>query len=131
MARVLVVDDDEDLLFLISEYLDAYGFDFDIANSAALARRRLKEFRYDAIISDLNMPGETGLDLFRHVSARYPELPFVLMTGCPDSRVKREALRLGVSGYVEKPFHLSDLVRIIATIPIRRGRRSEMMASTA
>ena len=113
MNKVLLVDDDEDLLFLIGEYLEAYGIKFDLAESAAQARKRLKYSEYDLIISDLNMPGESGFDLFRSVSSRYPELPFVLMSGNRDPRLRREAVSMGICNFVEKPFLLSDLKRII------------------
>ena len=120
MARILVVDDDDGLLFLIGEYLGAFGFDFTTASSVAQARHRLKHGRYDLVISDLHMGGESGLDLFRYVSARYPTIRFILMTGCLDSRIKREALKLGVCDYMEKPFQFSDLIEIIRNAPSRQ-----------
>ena len=113
MNKALLVDDDEDLLFLIGEYLEAYGIEFDLAESAAQARKRLKYCEYDIVISDLNMPGESGFDLFRSVSSRYPELPFVLMSGNRDPRLRREAVSMGICTFLEKPFLLSDLKRII------------------
>lgn len=113
MARVLLVDDDDELLFLIGEYLEACGFECDIAVSVAQARYRLKTSRYDLVVSDLHMPGESGLDLFRYVASLFPRTGFVLMTGSIDSRVKREAFRMGISCYMEKPFQLSELVRMI------------------
>ncbi len=113
MNKALLVDDDEDLLFLVGEYLDAYGIEFDLAESAAQARKRLKYCEYDIIISDLNMPGESGFDLFRSVSSRYPGLPFVLMSGNRDPRLRREAVSMGICEFLEKPFLLSDLKRII------------------
>ena len=113
MNKVLLVDDDEELLFLIGEYLGAYGIEFDLAESAAQARKRLKYCEYDLIISDLNMPGESGLDLFRSVSSRYPGLPFILMSGNRDPRLRREAMSMGICDFLEKPFLLSDLKRII------------------
>ena len=116
MNKVLLVDDDEDLLFLIGEYLEAYGIQFDLAESAAQARKRMKYCEYDLIISDLNMPGESGFDLFRSVSSRYPGLPFVLMSGNRDPRLRREAVSMGICNFVEKPFLLSDLKRIITDL---------------
>ncbi len=113
MCKVLLVDDDEDLLLLIGEYLEAYGIEFDFAQSAAEALKRLGYCKYDLVISDLNMPGESGLDLFRRVSSRPPGLPFILMSGNLDPRLRREALSMGVRHFVEKPFYLSDLKRII------------------
>ncbi len=113
MHRVLVVDDDEDLLFIIGEYLDSKGIAFHLAESAAQARKRLAHFRYDLVISDLQMPGESGLDLFRSVSRRYPGLPFILMSGSLDARVRREATSMGICNFIDKPFELGELRRLI------------------
>ncbi len=124
MARLLIVDDDKGFLFLMGEYLDSFGFDFELANSAAQARNRLKRGRFDLVISDFNMPGESGLDLFRYVSSMYPRLRFILMSGCNDPRVKREALSMGCSGFLEKPFKFADLIRMIRNpIPTKIHRR--------
>jgi len=114
MSRVLIVDDDQGILFLMSEYFEAYGFQTACATSAAQARSRLKHSSYDLIISDFNMPGESGLDLFRYVSRRHPGVPFILMTGSSDNLVKREALRMGVCKYVEKPFQFSELMKMVS-----------------
>jgi DNA-binding NtrC family response regulator len=113
MNKVLLVDDDEDLLFLIGEYLEAFGIKFDLAESATQARKRLKYSEYDLVVSDLNMPGESGFDLFRSVSSRYPGLPFILMSGNRDPRLRREAMSMGICEFLDKPFLLSDLKRII------------------
>ncbi len=116
MYKVLVVDDDEDNLFIIGEYLNSNGVEFDLAQSAAQARKYLNHCEYDLVISDFQMPGESGLDLFRSVSFRYPGLPFVLMSGNQDPRLRREALSMGVRKFLEKPFELSHLKRLIAEL---------------
>ncbi len=113
MCKVLIVDDDDDLLFIIGEYLESYGIDFELARSASQARKRLNHSEYGLVISDLNMPGESGLDLFRYVSSRHPRLPFIIMSGNRDPRLRREAIGMGVCDFVEKPFHLSELRGII------------------
>jgi len=113
MGKVLVVDDDEDLLFIIGEYLDSNRIEFHLARNAAQARIRLNHCEYDVVISDFNMPGESGLDLFRSASFRHPGLHFILMSGNMDRRLRREALRMGICNFIEKPFLLSDLKRLI------------------
>jgi putative two-component system response regulator len=113
MGKVLLVDDDYDFLFIVGEYLESHGIDFDLALSVPQARKRLSHQEYDLVVSDLNMPGESGLDLFRHVSSRHPHLPFILMSGNLDPRLRREAIAMGICDFVEKPFHLSELKSII------------------
>jgi DNA-binding NtrC family response regulator len=130
MRRVLIVDDDDELLFIIGEYLGSSGIEFHLAMSAAQARKRLNHCEYDMVISDLQMPGESGLDLYRSVSFRYPELPFILMSGNLDPRLRREAISMGICNFVEKPFELSDLKRII-TDPCRCVIRAGIGAPAA
>jgi DNA-binding NtrC family response regulator len=113
MARILIVDEDKDLLYLIGEYLEQAGLEYDLAVGAEQARNRLKRFRYDMVVSDCNMPGESGLDLLSYVSYMYPETPFVLMTGCYDPRIKRESMKMGAHAYIQKPFYLNELSRTI------------------
>lgn len=113
MSKVLVVDDDEDLLYIIGEYLGSNGIEFHLAHSAAQARKRLSHGEYDLVISDFNMPGESGLDLFRSTSFRYPRLPFILMSGNLDPRLRREAISMGICNFVQKPFELSYLKSLI------------------
>ena len=125
MAKILVVDDDKDLLLLMGEYLGANGFQLELAGSAAQARDCLKRSKYDAVLSDFNMPGESGLDLLGHVSSRYPGLPFILMTGSGISPLN-EAMKMGGSGYVVKPFRLKDLLETIDRVlgfPVKGPRR--------
>ena len=112
-ARVLIVDDETDFLLLIGQYLEAKGIEFVLADSVAQARKHLGDSCFDLVVSDFNMPGESGVDLFHFVSSCYPGLRFVLMTGCTDSGLKRKAKRMGIRGYLEKPFTMYDLMKVI------------------
>ena len=104
----------KDLLHLMGEYLEPAGLEHDLAVGAEQARNRLKCFGYDMVVSDFNMPGESGLDLLRYVSSMYPETPFVLMTGYDDLRIKRESMRMGVRAYIQKPFYMNELAQTIS-----------------
>jgi len=131
MARILIVDDDKDLLLIMSEYLSAYGFALEIAHSAAQARQYLEHSECDALLSDFNMPGESGLDLLGHVSSRYPGLPFIMMSGSGMSLLEDKAMKMGSSGYIEKPFRLKDLVRTLETALGLSNRGAQAPALTA
>jgi DNA-binding NtrC family response regulator len=123
IARILIVDDDEDFLRLMGEYLQSVGLEHDLAVSAEQARNRLAHYAYDVVVSDFKMPDESGLDLFRHVSSMYPGTPFVLITGCDDLRIKRESLRMGIHVYIQKPFRMNDLLQILINLAMRRGHK--------
>ncbi len=116
MCKILLVDDDEDFLLLLGEYMSLRDQQFDKAGSCDEARSLLRNNRYDIVISDFNMPLESGLDLFYHVSKTHPGIPFILMTGCEDDLVQQKAIRMGVSAYIKKPFHLSELMDTIGDL---------------
>lgn len=116
MCRVLIVDDEDDVLVLVGRLLEAKGIDCELAGSAAQARKLLGRTGFDLVISDLNMPGESGFDLFRYVSSQYPGVRFVIMTGCGDSRTKSEARGMGIDAYIEKPFRLFDLMHVVKSL---------------
>jgi DNA-binding NtrC family response regulator len=130
MCRILIVDDDEPLVRIIGEYLSAYGFEPELAYNSEQALDRLMHSRYAAVLSDFLMPGESGLDLLNHVKSRYPGLPFILMTGLQSSRLRNEAMKLGSSGYIEKPFELKNLVATItAALELSDDQCRQDMAS--
>lgn len=114
MARILLVDDDEELLSLISEYLNAYGFQSESAASAAEARDRLEKSQFDAVLSDYSMPGESGLDLLSHVLSKYPGLPFIMMSGSGHpASLKAEARELGSMEFIPKPFEFREMIGLL------------------
>lgn len=130
MARILLVDDDEDFLTLLRQYLNSRGFEADVANGSARARHFLAHSEYDAVVSDFNMPGESGLDLLAHVSCRFHGLPFILITGNHSARLKQEAVGMGCAGYLEKPFQLQELFESIRAILAPEAKVAGMLDKT-
>jgi DNA-binding NtrC family response regulator len=85
--------------------------------------------KWAAVLPGFHMPGESGLDLLSHVKSRYPGLPFVMTMGAQSSRLKHEAMKMGSNGYIEKPFQLKDLVKVIAAVPALADQGTEKLAS--
>lgn len=112
--RVLVVDDEEKVVFFLRESLEELGDNFTIgtARSAEEALEKLEEQPYDLVISDLRMPGADGLDLLRKVKEKNPDTRLVLMTAYGSDDVEAEARRLEIFEYITKPFHVSDLIEV-------------------
>ena len=129
MPRILIVDDDERLTKIIGDYLSIFGFEPELASSAAQARNCLKRGTYAVVLSDFRMPGESGLDLLTHIKSKYPGLPFILMTGLPSSTLRRIAMELGSNAFIEKPFELKDLVKTIETVLTPADGETMSMAS--
>jgi len=112
--RVLVVDDEEKVVFFLRESLEELGHDYTItaARSAEEALEKITEEPYDLVISDLRMPGLNGLELFEKVKEVSPGTHLILMTAYGSDEVEAEAHRLETYEYITKPFHVADLIEV-------------------
>jgi putative two-component system response regulator len=108
--RILIVDDEDQIRTLLARLLSPHGYDCLTAESAAAARRLLKETEVALVLSDVNMPGESGIDFTREVLAQYPDTAVVMVTGMDDRRYADIAIELGAYGYVLKPFKPNELI---------------------
>lgn len=109
-AHVLVVDDDVRLRRLLSRYLAEQGFRVTTAAGAAEARDHLRTIQPDALVLDVMMPGETGLDLTASLRTARQDLPVLLLTarGAPEDRIA--GFESGADDYLPKPFEPYELV---------------------
>jgi CheY-like chemotaxis protein len=119
---VLVVDDEPDVEALFRQQfrrdLRAQRFMMDFANSAADALARIAgtiEQSLILILSDINMPGMTGLEMLPKVKQLRPEVPVIMITAYGDAETKRKALASGASGLLTKPIDFSQLREEIDT----------------
>jgi PAS domain S-box-containing protein len=104
-ARVLIVDDDEALLEALPEALRLRmnGIQIDTSQSALAALERVKEIDYDAIVSDIKLPGMDGLALLTEINRLRPGTPTLLITGHGEHDLAVQALRGGAYDFVQKP----------------------------
>jgi putative two-component system response regulator len=124
-ARILVVDDEQQIRRLLARLLEDRGYRCATAGDAHEARRLLELERFDLVLSDVNMPGESGLDLVRDVRERYPNSAIVMVTGLDDPRYAQEALQSGAYGYMLKPFKPNELLINVANALRRRALELE------
>jgi cyclic di-GMP phosphodiesterase len=108
-ARILIVDDDRHVRELVRRLLERSGYICATAENGFEARRRLTARRFELIVCDLQMPGESGLDVVSHVRRAYPDTAAIMVTGVDDEQLAGHALTLGAYGYVVKPFSSTDL----------------------
>jgi DNA-binding NtrC family response regulator len=113
---VMVVDDDDFMRTYLSETLMAGGYGCRLfpSGAAALGWLASGEEPVDLLLSDLNMPGLSGLDLLRTVKAVSPQLPFILVSGMSDLPVARGALKAGAADYLLKPVRPADLLALVS-----------------
>ena len=118
--RILVVDDDPMVRQLLVRMLEASGYASQAAADAAEARRCLREQDFAAILIDVRMPGETGIDLLKHVTAECLDTAPVMVTASDDPHLVETAFQTGAYGYVVKPFRMNELLINITNALHRR-----------
>lgn len=102
--RVLVVDDEAGLRTTLAANLELDGFDVVEAESGAEALERARQQDFDVVLTDIRMPGMSGVELFRQLRRLRPGLPVLLMTAFTIEHLIREALREGAYMVIAKPF---------------------------
>jgi EAL domain-containing protein (putative c-di-GMP-specific phosphodiesterase class I) len=113
MSNVLVADDDEAVLHFVTRFLQRAGQNVTGAPSAAAALEAIERSRFDVIVSDIMMPGLSGLDLLREVRKRDLDVPVILITGAPQIETAIAAVELGAFKYLPKPFDPHELVAAV------------------
>lgn len=117
--RILVVDDEEPILFAISEYFEPLGYQVDCARELEEAEALLAHLRYALLIVDLRLTGihsNEGLELVRFARERSPWTRIIVLTGYGSADMEAEALDRGVDAFLHKPRPLSELAAIVAEL---------------
>jgi two-component system, NtrC family, response regulator AtoC len=111
--RILVVDDQESILFFLRKTLEAEGHEVVAANTCAQARAALSHGRFDLVLLDLKLPDGSGLDLLEETRRSLPQTLVVMMTAFGDVETSVNAMKLGAFDYVNKPIRLENLLEIL------------------
>ena len=111
--RVLIVDDEDELVSALVERLCLRGFDARGATTGAKALADLETHACDVVVLDVKMPGLGGLEVIRRIKRERPELEVVLLTGHGSSVSVEEGLEAGAFEYLMKPVKIEELVRIL------------------
>src|SRR5256714_10526095 len=120
--RVLAVDDNSSLLrFLVSAFT-ASGCAVTAGPTAEEARDRIEADAFDLVVSDIKMPGLSGLDLLRAVKAKQPATPVVLITGAPSVNSAVFGLRHGAYDYLPKPFSIKEVQGLVERVRADRAK---------
>ncbi|BEV70521.1 two-component system response regulator GlrR [Paludibacterium sp. THUN1379] len=120
-AQILLVDDDADLLRLVSMRLTAAGHQVEAVASAEAALNVLASHRVDVLVTDWHLPGMDGLGLFEAVRRRFPSLPVIILTAFGTVPDALEAVGRGVFGYLVKPFEGRELLAKIEQALVASG----------
>jgi DNA-binding NtrC family response regulator len=108
--RILIVDDDPGQRSLLNSFLQSQGFDTVVVDSGERALEVLRDGKFDMMISDVRMPGMTGLETLRRARKEHAMLPVLLVTAFTDVRDAVAAMRDGAVNYLSKPIDLDELL---------------------
>ena len=123
MHRVLIIEDDEEMAALLKDFLTDEGVGADSAGSGSEAFRKLARGSFDLVITDIRMPGLTGLDILPGIKKLQPEAPIIVMTAFGGEEVRRKCFNRGATAYLEKPIHLHILKGLIQEMVSGKDRR--------
>lgn len=120
--KVLLVDDEEDFLNIMSERMTARGMDVTTAESAQEALSILDKETFDAIVMDFQMPEMDGVSALKAIKQKNPELQVILLTGYATTEKTVEAMKIGATDFLEKPADLEAL-----TNKIKQAKTEKML----
>jgi putative two-component system response regulator len=108
--RILVIEDDPREMKLLVRLLDQASYRCSAAADAREARRLVAGERFDLVLADVDLPGESGLHVVQHVLAEYPSTAAVMVTGRDDPAAANTAIEIGTYGYIIKPFTANEVL---------------------
>jgi len=115
-ARILVVEDDDNLLLMISDALKISGYQVLTASNGFEASQSLRDGHFDLVVTDINMPKMDGYQLLESMRKRGDDTPAIFLTARNDKPDVNRGLKVGADDYITKPFGLEELTLRIAAI---------------
>jgi DNA-binding NtrC family response regulator len=123
--HLLIVDDESALREAIAERLSDHGFVVEQASSGEDALRRLADFAFDVLITDLRLPGIDGRQVLEAALERYPEIVAIVITGYGTVKDAVDAIKQGASDFITKPFQFDALLHVVHSAMEQRRLKSE------
>jgi DNA-binding NtrC family response regulator len=119
-ANVLLVDDEEQFLKVLSQRLEGKGLKVDTSTTGEEALKKVKGKDFDAIILDLVMPGMSGIETLKRIRSENPDLQIILLTGHATVEKGVEAMKTGAVDFLEKPADLNKILEKVAEAKRKR-----------
>ncbi len=112
-ANILLVDDEEEFLKVLSQRLEGRGMKVDTSTTGEAAIEKTKAKGFDAIVLDLAMPGVDGMETLKRIKSENPDLQIIMLTGHASVDKGVEAIKEGAVDFMEKPVDLNKLLKKI------------------
>jgi len=124
-SRILIVDDEAPIRALLGEHLQLVGYDVAQAANGVAALKLLAGGEFDLVLTDVRMPGMSGLELLAEIVRTRPGVGVLMLTACDDLTLAVNAMRIGALDYILKPFRLAEVTLNVQEALQRRRNRLE------
>jgi len=127
-GRILIVDDGPMICQSCKEILEYEGYLVDIAHSGEEGLKRVLGKKFDLILLDITMPEISGLTLLKKMRAEQNHTPVVMITAYSTVEAAVEAMKLGASDFIQKPFTREELSQVVRSVIVEKGEMAERIS---
>ena len=125
MDRVLIIDDEKGMRDFLSIMLKKEGYSVVVSESADKASELVGKGEFDLVITDISMPGKSGIDILKQTKASNPGTPVIMITAYASTESAIEALKLGAYDYIIKPFDVEEMKTVVGNALEKRRLENE------
>jgi DNA-binding NtrC family response regulator len=125
MANILLVDDEPDVLKILSKIMSTAGHDVLTVQEGSAAVAKLREMSFDLMVSDVRMSPVHGMEVLAAATSLKPDMPVIMLTAYDCDATRRKAVELGAYAYLTKPFRVSEVLDIVDRALSERGDDDE------
>jgi DNA-binding response OmpR family regulator len=111
--KMLIVDDEEDILIFLSHHFNKNGFDVTTSLDGSIGLSEFKKKKFDIVITDIRMPNMDGIEMCGEIKKQDDTTPIIILTAVTDDYKILHAMRTGASQFVDKPIKLDELTDIV------------------
>ncbi len=120
--KILIIDDEEVVCSSCERFLIEEGYDVQTVYNGRDGINLIDKNNYDIVITDLKMPGMSGMEILEYVRDRRPDIQVIMITGYSTAANAEESLRKGAADYIQKPFAPSELLSVVIETAKKAGK---------
>ena len=130
VVRILIIEDDEEMRSLLEDVLGEEGFMTEAVSNGSDGLRKVTKESFDLILTDIRMPGLTGLDILPVIRSLRPEAPVIVITAFGNEEIHRRSVEKGAAGYLEKPIHMDKLKTLVHEMVSSKGKIDKKLGNS-
>jgi len=111
--KILIVDDNPNMSALLSEMLDVFNYESNVASDGIQALEELKSGGFSMVITDMRMPKMSGLELLKEIKTSHPKVKVVVISGYSNSDIESQASEYKADGFLGKPLMMADIEKLL------------------